>query len=297
MTTRTAAAILFLAGVVAGTIADRPVRHEALTLGGYRVIAADFHTHSSLWSNGMLTPWGLVLQAERQGLDAVAVTGHNEVWDATVARAFSRAVGGPEVVIGQEVHSVDHHTIALGIDRVVDFRLPVVEQIGAIHAQGGVAIAAHPVRFFFRGFTPEAVRALDGTEICHPAMYFDPDGERDLERFARRGAMAPIGSSDFHGWGRIGDCRTYVFATDTSAAAIVEAVRAHRTVVYTPLGRTYGDPALVALADGHPELRERATTLPRAGVLDWISRVCGVLGLAGLALAGRHGRYRNRAPA
>jgi predicted metal-dependent phosphoesterase TrpH len=287
---RLISALLLAAGIVAGTLADRPIRKEPLTLGGYRVIAADFHTHSSLWSNGMLTPWGLVLEAERQGLDALAVTGHNEVWDAKVARAFSRAIGGPEVVIGQEVHNVDHHAIALGIERVVDFRLPVVQQIARIHEQGGVAIAAHPVRFFFPGFDDAAVRALDGTEICHPAIYYDPRAARELEWFSRRGAMAAIGSSDFHGWGRVGDCRTYVFATDASAGAIVEAIRAHRTVVYNPYGRVYGDPALIALADAHPELRVRATELPRAGALDWISRVAGLTGLVGVALTGRRGR-------
>jgi len=290
MATRMIWAMLLVAGIAAGTIADRPVRNEPLTLGGYRVIAADFHTHSSLWSNGMLTPWGLVLEAERQGLDAVAITGHNEVWDAKVARAFSRAIGGPEVVIGQEVHNVDHHAIALGIDRVVDFRLPIVQQIERIHEQGGVAIAAHPLRYFFPGFRREAIRALDGTEICHPALYFDPYAQLDLESFARRGSMAAIGSSDFHGWGRVGDCRTYVFATDSSAGAIVEAIRAHRTVVYTPLGKTYGDPSLVALADAHPSLRERATILPKPGALDWFSRIAGLVGLAGVVLTRRRGR-------
>ena len=75
-------ALLLVLAIVAGTLADRPRPNPPLMLGGYRVLAVDFHTHSSMWSDGTLTPWGLVLEAGRQGLDAVAITGHNETWDA-----------------------------------------------------------------------------------------------------------------------------------------------------------------------------------------------------------------------
>jgi hypothetical protein len=284
---RRIAAALFALGVVSGTIADRPAAHDPVMLGGYRVLSADLHSHSSMWSNGMLTPWGLVLDAERKGLDVLAVTAHNEVWDAKVARAFARRFGGPTVLVGQEVHSVAHHVIAAGIDHVVDFRQPLTEQLDDIHRQGGVAIAAHPVKSFHSGFSDAAVAALDGTELCGPVIYFDGKSAGELEVFAARGRMAPIGSSDFHGWGRLGDCRTYVFATGGTDAAILDAIRARRTVVYTSLGKVYGDPALVALAATRPELRRDATEPPRAGMLEWISRVLGIGGFAWCSLPRR----------
>ena len=78
-----------------------PAVRAPIDLGGYRVLAADFHIHSSTWSDGALTPWGLVLEAERQGLDAIAVTAHNEVADAKVSRWFSRLIGGPTVLVGR----------------------------------------------------------------------------------------------------------------------------------------------------------------------------------------------------
>ena len=86
MTARVLSVAALTLAIAAGTLADRPRRHPPLTIGGYRVLAADFHTHSSMWSDGALTPWGLVLEAERQGLDAIAVTGHNEVLDGQIAR-------------------------------------------------------------------------------------------------------------------------------------------------------------------------------------------------------------------
>jgi hypothetical protein len=282
MTLRALPIAALVIGIAAGTAADRPRPSPSLSLGGYRVIAADLHTHSSMWSDGALTPWGLVLEAERQGLDAIAVTGHNEIFDAKVARWFSGVVGGPTILTGQEILAPGHHVIAVGIEHVVNHRMSVPDQIDDVHRQGGVAIAAHPVRDFWPGYNQTARKKLDGAEVCHPLIYAYEDGQRELESFLTRAPLAAIGSSDMHGNGRMGLCRTYIFASDVSARAIVDAIRAHRTVVYGMDGRAYGDSDLVALAATVDRLRVEATTDPPHGVLDWISLVGGLVGLAGL---------------
>ncbi len=265
---------------VAGTISDRPAVRAPVVLGGYRVIAADFHVHSSTWSDGALTPFGLVLDAERQGLDAIAITGHNEIVDGRAGRWFSRAIGGPTVLLGQEVLNHDHHVIAVGITEVIDWRKRVADQVDDVHRQGGVAIAAHPTRGFSPAYDAFAVARLDGAEICHPLIYRSDDDQRAFEAFAERAPLAAIGSSDFHGFGRMGLCRTFVFARDDSADAIVDALRRHQTVVYGRGGKAYGDPGLIALAATRPDLRESATVDPSPGLLDWVSRVSGLIGLA-----------------
>jgi predicted metal-dependent phosphoesterase TrpH len=275
--------VLLVVACLAGWVADRPAVRVPIELGGYRVLAADFHIHSSTWSDGVLTPWGLVLEAERQGLDAIAVTAHNEVADAKVSRWFSRLIGGPTVLVGQEILAPYHHVIAVGIDRVVDSRLSVADEADEVHRQGGVAIAAHPLRSFWPSFDEAALSRLDGAEICHPLIYRSADDQRTFEAFAAQGSFAAIGSSDFHGLSRLGVCRTFVFARENSADAIVDALRAHRTVVYGLDGQAYGDPALIALAATRPELRESATTDARPSAWDWISRIGGLAGLAGLA--------------
>ena len=275
---------LLVAGIVAGTIGDRPPRREALLLGGYRVLAADFHIHSSTWSDGALTPLGLVLEAERQGLDAIAITGHNQVSDAKVGRWFAATMGGPIVITGQEVLAPEHHVIAVGIERAVDSRQGVAQQADDIHEQGGVAIAAHPVASFWQGFDATDTARLDGAEICHPLVFGNDEGQRELEQFAARGHLAAIGSSDFHGLGRMGMCRTYVFATDATPRGILDALRAHRTVVYGEKGRVYGDPSLVQLAATQPALRQQAVEDSAPSALDVVSRLLGLAGLAGLVL-------------
>jgi hypothetical protein len=287
---------LLIAGIAAGTIGDRPRTRPPLTLGGWRVLAADFHTHTSYWSDGALTPIGLASEAARQGLDAVAVTGHVEVGDAKVARWWSRLVGGPTVLVGEEIVAPHHHVIAIGIEDVVDADLPVARQIDEVHRQGGVAIAAHPSRSFWPGFDADALARLDGAEVAHPAIYDRAGHQREFADFLAKGRFAAIGSSDFHGLERVGICRTYVFAKDATAGAILDAIRARRTVVYGLDGQPFGDPALIDLAATHPELRLAATTDPPPPLCDWISRIAALLGLLGLALGRARGVSLGAAP-
>lgn len=289
MTVR-AAWTLMAVSLVSGTLADRVPERAPLVAGGYRVVAADFHTHSSTWSDGALTPFGLVLAARRQGLDAIAITGHNQVSDAKAGRWFSSLIGGPIVLVGQELLGDGHHVIAVGTEHQI--ALPTVAaEVAEVHRQGGIAIVAHPMPEFWAAFDDQVKDQLDGAEICHPLVYGNPKAQPAFEQFRAGHALAAIGSSDFHGLGRIGECRTYVFATDNTAAAIVDAVRARRTVVYAPGGKTFGDPALAALIASRTDLRDIATTDAPAGWLDWISRVSGVLGLMWLvAGTGRRSR-------
>jgi hypothetical protein len=255
-----------------------------LTIAGYRVLSADFHIHSSTWSDGALTPWGLVLEAERQGLDAIAITGHNQVSDARVGRWFSRTIGGPVVLVGQEIVSPRYHMIAVGIEKRVSFRQSAAQALEDIHRQGGVGIAAHPLRDYWGGWPTDAMAKLDGGEICHPLIFSYSTSRHDLEDFAARAPIAAIGSSDYHGMGSMGACRTFVFVGRADAAGVLDAIRAKRTVVYGRDGKVYGDPALVRAAEAGGRLRARLVDNSRGGKLDSVSRVCGITSLWGVAL-------------
>jgi hypothetical protein len=283
---RIVSVVLLGLAIGAGTLADEPYSHAPLMLGGYRVLAADFHTHSSTWSDGTLTPWGLVLEAERQGLDAIAITGHNQVSDGQLGRRFSQLVGGPIVLPGEEILAEGrYHMIAAGLSHRVDFHQSAASAIEEIHRQGGIAIAAHPFQGSSAGYDAAAMQRLDGAEICHPGVFAVGNGQRELEQFAARGQLAAIGSSDFHGLSQMGLCRTYVFATDYTEPAILDAVRARRTIVFGQNGKAYGHPELlryaVSLADRAPPSRSRGNPL------DWLSRVAGIVGLTGIAAYGR----------
>jgi PHP-associated len=269
--------VLLGVALVAGTLADRAPQHPPWFAGPYRVLAADLHVHPFPSSASTLAPWDLVLEARHRGLDAIAVTGHNEAYSGQVARWFSRMVGGPTVIAGEEIHGPHFHMIAAGIQRTISWRLSAKAAIAEIHRQGGVAIAAHPTQPSWPFFL-EAISQLDGAEVAQPVVLQDPKLGAELREFYRESGAAAIGSSDWHGMGPLGLCRTYVFATDDSAAAILEAIRARRTVV-VDRGNLFGNLELARLAGGRLE-QER----PSRSVLAWFSTVCGVAGLAALAL-------------
>jgi predicted metal-dependent phosphoesterase TrpH len=284
MTYAKIAGALVAGAMVLGALSDRAPALDPITLGGYRVLAADFHVHDSLWSDATLTPFGLVAEARHQGLDAIAITGHRQTHDAKWGRWFSERIGGPTVLVGEELPEIAHHVIAVGIQSTIDGALPVAAQIAEIHRQGGIAIAAHPMPEFWPGFRG-VEDTLDGSEICHPLLVGHPGAETALAEFNRRVDAAAIGSSDFHGSGRLGQCRTFVFATDATRASILDAIRARRTVVYTPSGGVYGDPQLVALSEADGRLRTRALAQPPVSLLDWAGRLLGLAGLAALVIA------------
>ncbi|HLG54092.1 MAG TPA: PHP-associated domain-containing protein [Vicinamibacterales bacterium] len=280
------ASLLIVTAVTVGTAIDRVPSRESITLGGYRVLAADFHTHSSTWSDGSVTPWGLVLEARHQGLDAIAITGHRQTLDAKWGRWFSEQIGGPTVLVGEELPEIPHHLVAVGIETTVDSALDVAAQIAEIHRQGGIAIAAHPGPMFWKGFEPVMDR-LDGAEICHPAIFDYEEAQAIFEQFAQRTSAAAIGSSDFHGLGRLGICRTFVFARENSAPAIIEAIRARRTVVFGRDGKPYGNPELIRLAVADGRLPAAARPDYPASWLDRVSQLLGLAGLAGLVVSSR----------
>ena len=123
-----------------------------------------------------------------------------------------------------------------------------------------------------------------------PYSFAYPEAHPQLEEFARRADAAAIGSSDFHGPGRLGMCRTFVFVREATAAGILEAIRAKRTVVYGgPDAKAYGDPELIRIAEADGRLRRMASTDYPASRLDRLSQVLGIAGLALVVARGRHG--------
>jgi PHP domain-containing protein len=285
MALRGASVALLLAGLALGWLADREPARPPAVRGGYQVLAADFHVHSFL-GDGALSPLDLVGEARRRGLHAIAITNHNQVGAARLGRWLSRRLDGPLVLVGQEVTNPAYHLVAVGIETAVDARQDAADAIDAIHAQGGVAIAAHPHARFWAGYDEAALRRLDAAERIHPLVYARPREARELSEFfaraeARGRSLAPVGSSDFHAFAMLGLCRTYVFVREAGEPGVLEAVRAGRTVVYDPSGAAHGPPDLVRLlADDPPAPPAGPGRLARA------SGVCAWLGLLGLVLGG-----------
>jgi hypothetical protein len=273
------AAVLIAVSLLAGTVSDTVRKNPPLMLGGYHVLAADFHVHPFPLSWSTLAPWDLVLEAQRQHLDAIAITGHNHVWVGKVGSWFSRQIGGPTILVGEEIVAPTYHLLAIGIDHTIGWQQPAATAIDAIHRQGGVAIAAHPLFKYWAAFNSNAMSKLDGSEVLHPLAYVRPPAYLQFQQFYARKRLTAIGDSDFHGLGPVGMCRTFVFARDNSPSAIVDAVRAGHTVVYDLDGRAYGDPDLIRLASQDSRFAELISPDPPPSFLVILSRFSGLAGL------------------
>jgi hypothetical protein len=280
---------LVLLGMIGGVAFDehpaRPIVHRA----GYRVLEGDFHTHTS-WSDGSLSPIGIVRQAERRGLDVVSITEHNTVLPSRLARAYANATSGPIVVTGEEVTTARFHVIAIGIESTVSPDQPLADVLGAIHAQHGVAIAAHPVRHFWPSLLPMR-EAFDAAEVMHPIAYSDRSAEwrwADMATFygESRKPLAAIGSSDYHWMSVLGLCRTLVFVREpVSESAVVDALREGHTVTFDREGHAYGDKALVDALRAEPHVPRTSDYAYRgSGNGDRVLRTLGWIGLVGMLL-------------
>ena len=137
---------------------------------------------------------------------------------------------------------------------------------------------------YWGGFDPIAMSKLDGSEVLHPLGYVRPPAYVQFQQFYARKRLTAVGDSDFHGLGPMGICRTYVFALDNSPSAIVDALRAGRTMVVDRNDRYYGDPDLIRLASQDPRFNPHQFDQPHPSFLLMLSRVTGVVGLFVLTL-------------
>jgi predicted metal-dependent phosphoesterase TrpH len=107
------------------------------TAGGF----ADLHIHTT-YSDGAASPAQVVARAIQLGLSVIAVTDHDQINGAIEASACDPA--RCEVVVGEEVSTLEGHVLGLFLVRPVPPGLHVKETIDRIHVQGGLAIPAHP---------------------------------------------------------------------------------------------------------------------------------------------------------
>jgi hypothetical protein len=281
-------ALVCASGLAIGTLADERPAAMPVRSGEFWILSGDFHVHA-FPGDGSLTPLALREEAMRAGLDVIAITNHNQTVTGQVAQRLADVTDGPIMIGGEEITNPHYHMIAVGITHTVDADQTAINAIAAIHAQNGVAIAAHPGTAF-TGYDDAALGMVDGTEVAHPE-----DNARWRQEYvetfdrARRinPHVAPVGSSDIHVKPALGACRTYLFVRERSIMGILEAIRAGRTVAANESGTLYGSPDLVgrvrdaALAersDAHAFLRR-------------LSMLLASLGLVGMLLFGSEFRF------
>jgi len=170
---------------------------------------ADMHLHS-LYSDGTASVADILDHVERHtSLDVVAITDHERIDGAL--RAAEIHAAGPysfDLVIGEEITTRRGHVLALFITKRIPALRPLPETLRAIHDQGGIAIAAHPLAPIPLSVGSRSLRGIrdDATEGVHfdAIELFNPSHAGRTRQGARRALNARelglpgVGNSDAH---------------------------------------------------------------------------------------------------
>ena len=197
------------------------------------MLSVELHSHSALSHDGR-DPVDLLLeQAAAVGLDALAVTDHDEI-DASIEAAEKAPDHGLVGIVGMEVTSAAGHVLAFGIDELVPSGLPFDETLDRIREAGGIAVVPHPFQKTRHGVaahvSEEELADADAIEVYNSRL-FTGRANRQAETFAVRRNLPMTAGSDAHISEMVGQAVTEVGADERSADAILSAIVDGRTSV------------------------------------------------------------------
>ena len=197
------------------------------------VLSVELHTHSSLSYDGRDPVELLLQQAEAVGLDALAVTDHDEI-DASLEAARLAPDYGLVGIVGMEETSAAGHVLALGIREAIPAGLSFAETLDRIRDQGGTAVVPHPFQESRSGvlehISKDELATADAIEVYNSRL-LTGRSNRQAARFARRRGLPMTAGSDAHIAEMVGQAVTTVDADEATVPAILDAVREGRTTV------------------------------------------------------------------
>ena len=213
--------------------------HAALLHAGRGL--ADVHMHTNYSDGTGSVEEVLHFAQQHTRLDVIAVTDHDTIEGALRARDMvARGDYRFEVIVGEEISTREGHLLALFLEKRIAPDQSIERSIEQVHAQGGLAIVAHP---FNRVFRHSVQRSVMNRLLRQPELH--PDGIETLNgSFAGIGSSrlamalarsvyhwAETGGSDAHTPTAVGCART-VFAGQ-SAAELRRAIEQRQTA---PIG-------------------------------------------------------------
>lgn len=194
---------------------------------------ADLHMHST-YSDGLGTIQEVLDYTQEQtNLDVIAITDHDVIEGSLRARdLWAKGNYRFDFIVGEEISTRSGHLLALFIEKRIQPGLSMEESIDQIHAQGGLAVVAHPLNQIFRHSCPRAVLDrikasnsvwLDGIETWN-ASFCGIYANRVAMRSNRETyGWAELGNSDAHTLNAIGSgCTWFAGHTAWDVRAAIE---------------------------------------------------------------------------
>jgi predicted metal-dependent phosphoesterase TrpH len=183
-------------------------------------IKADLHVHTTYSKDSLITPKDLVYYAKKRGLNAVAVTDHNQLDGAyKIAKETDFLI-----IPGMEVSSSDGHIVALNVSELIPRGLSAVETVEHIHGAGGVAIACHPFVLFKGALKENICETFDAIEIINARAFPFRRSIKKATQTADRLKLSRVAGTDAHYGPQIGYGYTVIEASEPSVEAIAKSI-------------------------------------------------------------------------
>ncbi len=111
-----------------------------------RIGCADLHVHPSGDAARLTTPTAVYAALRVSKLQVAILADHDriEVAQALVARSRDEGIA-IELVVGEEITTREGHLLGINLSALVPAGLSLEEAVVAVHAQGGLAVVAHPL--------------------------------------------------------------------------------------------------------------------------------------------------------
>ena len=191
-------------------------------------LRVDLHLHTTRSADSSVRLEDAVRRVKEEGLDGFAVTDHDSL--AEIPRGF------PEdndviVVPGMEVSADGGHVLAFSIREPIPMGLPIPETVDRVHAQGGIAVIAHPYSVFRTWVDSTEIEGsgFDLVEVVNAHQL--PFGYTLAKNrgLAQRLGLPETGGSDAHTPRTVGRAYTVLESESRDVEGVLGALRDGKT--------------------------------------------------------------------
>ncbi len=182
-------------------------------------IKADLHVHTTYSGDSIITPGELVYYAKKRGLDAVAVTDHNQIEGARKIVAETDFL----IIPGTEVSSREGHIVGLNVSAPIPKGLTADETVDRIHNAGGIAIACHPYALFKGSIGKHVTDKFDAVETINASSFPFKRSSAEAEKLAKNLKLSRVAGTDAHYGPVIGSAYTLI-SSELDLEKILKAV-------------------------------------------------------------------------